>query len=98
MKSKAHKEFDEGITKVKLLSYVCYRVLLSCNKFVVWAIFRDLCPSGSMNRLGGPKQVIIGCFRSWLGGTVSFGCLSSSAYYPGSNRYLILSMYFYLEI
>ena len=25
----------------------------------MWAISKDLCPSGSVNRLGGPKQVIL---------------------------------------
>ena len=33
--------------------------MLSCNKFVVWDISIDLCPSGSVNSLGGPKQVIL---------------------------------------
>ena len=41
--------------------------MLSCSKFVVWAIFRDLRPSGSMNRLEGPKQVTLPSSREgWV--------------------------------
>ena len=50
--------------------------MISCSKFVVWDIFIGLRPSGLVNRLGDPKQVIIGFFRRRLGGTVSFGFCS----------------------
>ena len=40
----------------------------------------------------------LGGFRIRLGGSISFGCLSPSAYYQGSNYYLILSLCIYLTI
>ena len=33
--------------------------MLSGSKFVVWAISSDIHPSGSVNGLGGPKEVIL---------------------------------------
>ena len=40
----------------------------------------------------------LGCFRIRLSASISFGCLSPSAYFPGYNCYLILSLYIYLEV
>ena len=58
LKSQGRKEFDEGIAKVELPSWVYYWVL-SGSKFVVWDISSDLRPSGLVNKLEGPKNVFL---------------------------------------
>ena len=33
--------------------------MLSCSKLLCGILYNDICPSGSVNRLGGPRQVIL---------------------------------------
>ena len=52
--------------------------------FVVWAISKDLCPSGSVNRLGGPKQVtLVASGEGWVEQS-PVGVCPLSAFHPGS--------------
>ena len=65
-KIQAHKEFDEGIAKVELLSYVCYWVL-SGSKLLCGILSSDIYHCGSVNRLRGPKKVILVASREgWV--------------------------------
>ena len=45
---------------------------------------RDLCPSGSVNRLGGPKEVTLDTSRKGWVEQYSVGVCPLSAFYPGS--------------
>ena len=58
LKNQAYKEFDEGITKVKLLTLsLMLSAKLQRVPFVL--LSNNIHPIGLVNRLGGPKQVIL---------------------------------------
>ena len=50
----------------------------------------DLCPSGSLNRLGGPKQVILAASGDGWVEQYPLGVCPSFANYPGSNCLLFI--------
>ena len=63
----------------------------------------DLCPSGSLNRLGGPKQVILAASRDGWVEQSPLGVCPPFANYLGSNCLLfvcdlILYLYFVHEV
>ena len=89
LKSEAHTKFDEGIVKVELLSYVCYGVL-SGRKFDVWDISSDLRPSGLVNMIKGPKQVILAASGEGWVEQSPLGVSPFSATHPGSNSIFVL--------
>ena len=60
--------------------------------FVVWYISSDIHPSGLVNRIGGPKQVILFASRDGWVEHSPLGVCTPSANYPASNC-LYLSMF-----
>ena len=65
--------------------------MLSCSKLLCGILSSDIRPSGSVNRIDSPKQVILFApGDGWV--TVSFGCFPPSAYYTGSNSHYLFVM------
>ena len=66
--------------------------MLSCSKLLCGILSSDLRPSGSVNRIRGPKQVILVASRDgWVEQSPLVVCPPSTNY-PGSNC-LYLSMF-----
>ena len=59
-------------------------MLLSAKLQKVLLCRRDLRPSGSMNKLGGPKQVTLAASREGWVEKSHMGVCPLSAFYPGS--------------
>ena len=62
-KSGTQEEFDEGIAKVKLMGVNTASDFAKLHRFSVWDVTQHFRPSGSVNRLRGPKPSDLGYFQ-----------------------------------
>ena len=69
--------------------------MLSCSKLLCGILSSDLCPSGSLNRIGVPKQVISDASgEDWVEQS-PLGVCPLLQNYLGSNCYYVLVIEFY---
>ena len=59
--------------------------MLSCSKLLCGLLSSDICPSGLVNRLGGPKQVmLLSSGEGWVEQS-PLGVFPLFSYHPGST-------------
>ena len=85
--SGTQEEFDEGIAKVKFLRVKSTSVFAKLYRIMCGMLHNIFILVVQWTCSGILKQVIVVSFKRWLGGTVFFGCLSTSKV----NRFFIVT-------